>query len=90
VDFLARLEYPSVRAVQLRLAFFVYGPASWCQNPYPPAALIVMLPAFSSFQLLSRDFSFRHDGGEGGRSKREKEGEEAGKHAQLINGLPRS
>jgi len=35
----------------------------------------------SSFQLLSRDFSFRHDDGEGGRWKREKEGEEAGKHA---------
>jgi hypothetical protein len=35
----------------------------------------------SSFQLLSRGFSFRHDGGEGGRWKREKEGEEAGKHA---------
>jgi hypothetical protein len=33
----------------------------------------------SSFQLLSCDFSFRHDG-EGGRWKRE-EGEEAGKHA---------
>jgi len=29
----------------------------------------------SSFQLLSRGFSFRHDGGEGGRWKREKEGE---------------
>jgi len=27
----------------------------------------------SSFQLLSRGFSFRHDGGEGGRWKREKE-----------------
>ena len=27
-----------------------------------------------SFQLLSRGFSFRHDGGEGGRWKREKEG----------------
>ena len=38
----------------------------------------------SSFQLLSRGFSFRHDGGEGGRWKREKEGEEAGKHALLI------
>jgi hypothetical protein len=35
----------------------------------------------SSFQLLSRGFSFRHD--EGGRSKREK-GEEAGKYALLI------
>jgi hypothetical protein len=32
----------------------------------------------SSIQLLSRSFSFRHDGGEGGRSRREKEGEEAG------------
>ena len=29
----------------------------------------------SSFRLLSRGFSFRHDGGEGGRWKREKEGE---------------
>ena len=38
----------------------------------------------SSFQLLSRGFSFRHDGGEDGRWKREKEGEEAGKHALLI------
>jgi hypothetical protein len=38
----------------------------------------------SSFQLLSRGFSFRHDGGEGGRWKREKEGEETGKHALLI------
>jgi hypothetical protein len=38
----------------------------------------------SSFQLLSRDFSFRHDDGEDGRWKREKEGEEAGKHALLI------
>jgi hypothetical protein len=47
-----------------------------------------------SVQLLSRGFSFRHDGGEGGRWKREKEGEggrrrekegeEAGKHALLI------
>jgi hypothetical protein len=38
----------------------------------------------SSFQLLSRGFSFRHDG-EGGRWKREKEGEEeAGKHVLLI------
>jgi len=52
----------------------------------------------SSSQLLSRSFSFRHDG-EGGRWKREKEGEggrrrkeeggrrkeeEAGKHALLI------
>ena len=37
----------------------------------------------SSFQLLSRGFSFRHDR-EGGRWKREKEGEEAGKHALLI------
>jgi hypothetical protein len=27
----------------------------------------------SSFQFLSRGFSFRHDGGEGGRWKREKE-----------------
>jgi hypothetical protein len=35
----------------------------------------------SSEQLLSRGFSFRHDGGEGGRGKGEKEGEEAGKHA---------
>jgi hypothetical protein len=35
----------------------------------------------SSFQLLSRGISFRHDGGEGGRWEREKEGEEAGKHA---------
>jgi hypothetical protein len=34
-----------------------------------------------SFQLLSRGFSFRHGGGEGGRWKREKEGEEAGKQA---------
>ena len=33
-----------------------------------------------SFQLLSRGFSFRHDGGEGGRSKGE-EGEEAGEYA---------
>jgi hypothetical protein len=32
----------------------------------------------SSFQLLSRSFSFRHDSREGSRSKREKEGEEAG------------
>ena len=38
----------------------------------------------SGFQFLSRGFSFRHDGGEGGRWKREKEGEEAGKHALLI------
>jgi hypothetical protein len=38
----------------------------------------------SSFQLLSRGFLFRHDGGEGGRWEREKEGEEAGKHALLI------
>jgi hypothetical protein len=38
----------------------------------------------SSFQLLSRGFSFRHDGGEGGRWEREKEGEEAGMHALLI------
>jgi hypothetical protein len=37
-----------------------------------------------SFQLLSRGFSFRHDGGEGSRWKREKEREEAGKHALLI------
>ena len=44
----------------------------------------------SSSQLLSRSFSFRHDG-EDGRWKREKEGggrrrekEEAGKHALLI------
>src|SRR5277367_1648166 len=29
----------------------------------------------SSFRLLSRGFSFRHDGGEDGRWKREKEGE---------------
>jgi hypothetical protein len=29
----------------------------------------------ASFQLLGRGFSFRHDGGEGGRWKREKEGE---------------
>jgi hypothetical protein len=36
-----------------------------------------------SFQLLSRGFSFRH-GGESGRWKREKEGEEAGKQALLI------
>ena len=35
----------------------------------------------SSFQLLSRGFSFRHDG-EDGRWKRE-EGEQAGKHALL-------
>src|SRR5271156_1502821 len=48
----------------------------------------------ASFQLLSRDFSFRHDGGEGGRWKR-KEREGAGKHALLIklqarrNGFPR-
>jgi hypothetical protein len=35
----------------------------------------------SSFQLLSRGFSFRHDGGKGGHWK---EGEEAGKHAFLI------
>ena len=28
----------------------------------------------SSFHLLSRGFSFRHEGGEGGRWKREKEG----------------
>jgi hypothetical protein len=35
----------------------------------------------SSFRLLSRGFSFRHDGGEGGRWK---EGEEAGKHALLT------
>ena len=48
-----------------------------------------------SFQLVSRGFSFRHGGGEGGWWKRE-EGEEAGKHALLIklqarrNGLPRS
>jgi hypothetical protein len=33
----------------------------------------------SSSQLLSRGFSFRHDGGKGGRWKREKEGEEVGK-----------
>jgi hypothetical protein len=32
----------------------------------------------SSFQFLSRGFSFRHDGGEGGRWKREKE-EEGGR-----------
>jgi hypothetical protein len=37
-----------------------------------------------NFQLLSRGFSFRHGGGEGGRWKREKEGEEAGKQALLI------
>ena len=37
----------------------------------------------SSFQLLSRSFSFRHDGGEDGRWKRE-EGEEAGKRVLLI------
>jgi hypothetical protein len=60
----------------------------------------------SSFQLLSRGFSFRHNGGgrrpleegERGRGrgrKREKGGEEVGKHALLIklqawrNGLPR-
>jgi hypothetical protein len=36
----------------------------------------------SSEQLLSRGNSFRHNGGEGGRGKREKEGEEAGKHAE--------
>ena len=33
-----------------------------------------------SEQLLSGDFH-RHDGGEGGRGKREKEGKERGKHA---------
>jgi hypothetical protein len=33
----------------------------------------------SSSQLLSRGFSFRHDGGKGGRWKREKVGEEVGK-----------
>jgi hypothetical protein len=38
----------------------------------------------SSFRLLSRGFSFRHNAGEGGRWKREKEGEEAGKHALSI------
>jgi hypothetical protein len=38
----------------------------------------------SSFQLLSRGFSFHHDGGEGGRWEREKEGEEAGK-ARVID-----
>jgi hypothetical protein len=40
----------------------------------------------SSFQLLSRGFSFRHDGGEAavGRGRRREEGEEAGKHALLI------
>jgi hypothetical protein len=38
----------------------------------------------SSFQLLSRGFSFRYDGGEGGRGKMEKEEEETGKHALLI------
>ena len=54
-------------------------------GPYP-----IAVGFGSSFQLLSRDFPFRRDGGEGGRSKSEKEGEEAGKHAQLINGLPRS
>ena len=32
----------------------------------------------SSSQLLSRGFSFRHDGGEGGRWKREEEEEGAG------------
>jgi hypothetical protein len=37
----------------------------------------------SSFQLLSRGFSFLHDGREGACSKREK-GEEAEKHALLI------
>jgi hypothetical protein len=48
----------------------------------------------ASSQLLSRDFSFRHDGGEGGRWKKE-EREGAGKHALLIklqarrNGFPR-
>jgi hypothetical protein len=30
----------------------------------------------STFQLLNRNFSFRHGGGEGSRWKREKEGEE--------------
>jgi hypothetical protein len=38
----------------------------------------------SSFQLLSRDFSFRYNSGEDGRWNREKEGEEAGKHVLLI------
>jgi hypothetical protein len=37
-----------------------------------------------SLRFLSRGFSFRHDSGEGGRWKREKEGEEVGKHALLI------
>jgi hypothetical protein len=67
---------------------------------------IVTVGFGSSFQLLNRGFSFRHDGGVGGGGggggeeaggcgKREKEGEEAGKHALLIkpwawrNGLPR-
>jgi hypothetical protein len=35
----------------------------------------------SSEQILSRGFSFRHDGGGGGRWKREKERKEAGKYA---------
>jgi len=36
----------------------------------------------SGEQLLGHGISFRHgDDGEGGRGKREKEGEEAGKHA---------
>jgi hypothetical protein len=52
----------------------------------------------SSFQLLSCGFSFLGDGGGGGGGgcwKREKEGEEAGKHTLFIqtagmrNGLPR-
>ena len=37
----------------------------------------------SNIELLSRGFSFRHDGGEGGRWKRERE-KEAGNHALSI------
>jgi len=50
------------------------------------AVFLLVGPSFitvgfgSSEQLLSRGFSFRHDGGEGGRWKR-KEGREAGEYA---------
>jgi hypothetical protein len=43
----------------------------------------------SSFQFLSRGFSFRHDGGEGGRWKREKE-EEGGRRRKKEEGGRRS
>jgi hypothetical protein len=67
-----RKLFPAQRPVRTRTPLL-----QWALSVSPS---LIIVEFGSTEQLVSRGFSFRHDSGEGGRWKREKEGQEAGMH----------